>query len=379
MRYILVFLLSSIAIGEGLEAQFTLTKDKQVLEIGGAFSTYYNYRFYPNTATSYQKNRFRLRDAQLRVEYRHYKHWEARLDVDFAGLIPDADEDAPTTNPLLNDAYITYKAPFGIDFNLGYQKVMFSRGSMTPIFRSAFIDRPALTDGRLFHRRDIGLSASGSWFKQRLNVYAGVFNGLGIVSRNNDPGGSVSWMARADFSYPARFRYNELDLLQVPIPMFSIGGGIYGADKRTDLVIDRTFILGVNGLKISYGLDAAFQFKGLSVQAEWLHSRATPIDTSSSLLESKPTNFVQMGGFLVSVNYYIKKIKTAFCLRYDELNPNDLKQGNTQRSLAISGIYFIKGQDLAIRAEYHHRFDAENTGMPWKRSDLRLTMQYLIW
>lgn len=353
--------------------QFTLNKGTQVLEIGAAFSSYYNYRIYPSNNQNFKKNRFRLRDAQLRIEFRNYHSWETRLDIDFAGLLIDPDEDAPTANPLVNDAYITYKAPFGVDFTLGYQKVMFSRGSITPIFKNAFIDRPALTDGSIFHRRDLGLTAQYAFWKQRVRLYTGIFNGLGAISRNNDPSGSLSWMGRADISYPARYRYNDIDRLQVPIPMLTLGTGIYGIQKRENLILDDQYILGVNGRKIHYGIDASFQYMGLSIQAEWLQARATPRDSMSFLLEAKPTNYVSMGGFLIGLNYYIKPIKTSFSLRYNELNPNDLRLDDEQKSLSFGVIHYLEGQNTALRAEYHHRLNN------WKLDDFRMTLQYLIW
>lgn len=374
MRYLFIISLLLGCFGIELNAQFTLTKGNQVLEVGAAFSTYYNYRFYPTGTTDLKKNRFRLRDAQFRMELRNYPSWEARLDVDFAGLVTDADPDeAPTANPLLNDAYVVYKAPFGVEFTLGYQKVMFSRGSITPIFRNAFIDRPAMTDGSLFHRRDVGFSANYSFWKQRVRLYTGIFNGLGALSRNNDPSGSLSWTARADISYPARYRYNDIDLLHVPIPMLTLGTGIYGMKKGADLILDDEYILAIDGNKIHYGIDLSFQFMGFSAQAEWLHIRSTPNNTLSTLLEGKDTDYIRSGGFLVGCNYFIQPIKTAVSIRYDDLNPNDLRLTDTQRSISFGLIYYVEGQDLSIRTEYHHRLSN------WKSDDLRISMQYLIW
>jgi len=204
--------------------------------------------------------------------------------------------------------------------------------------------------------------------KQRLNLYVGIFNGLGAISKNNDASGSLSWMARADFSYPSRFRYNEIDLHNIPIPLFSIGASINGLKKAQDIVLDNEYILGLNGKKMNYGADFAFQFKGLSVQAEWFYSRMSPNDTLSVLLEAKPTKYIQAGGFIVAVNYHIKAIKTALCLRYDYLNPNDLRLADTQKSISFAAIHFIKGQNLCLRAEYHHRLNN------WKDDDLRISM-----
>jgi len=82
-------------------------------------------------------------------------------------------------NPGLMDAYVKYKGLKFIDIQVGYGKTPYSRNSLVPFFLSPYWQRAQITRGDIFSRRDIGVTLSQSFWKQRINVYGGIYNGIG--------------------------------------------------------------------------------------------------------------------------------------------------------------------------------------------------------
>ena len=211
-----------------VRAQFTLSSGDNTLEIGGRVTSYYNYRFIKATETSYKKNTFALRDFQINIEGQRGNKFEYRLQVDLSDLAANASAGGAIDpeNPGLMQAYIAYVAlPVKVKF--GYSIVPFSQGSLGSVYESPFWSRGILVSGTLSSRRDIGLTLSSSLLKQRLNLYGGVYSGLGenlIAVGSNDASGNLEVVGRADMAWPARMRYREIDEVGVPVPMLRVGG-----------------------------------------------------------------------------------------------------------------------------------------------------------
>ncbi|TVR79011.1 MAG: hypothetical protein EA412_07205 [Chitinophagaceae bacterium] len=363
------FLVLGFVIGfsQTLKAQFTITKEDHVIEIGAAFTNYYNYRFYADDETNFRKNRFRLKDAQLKIDGRHYHDFSYELQADFSGL---ALSEYDGENPFLMDAWVSYTG-LPVDIKVGYQKVPFSRNSMVPFRRMPFFQRAEMNRGDVYYRRDLGVTLSRSMWRQRLRVYAGAYTGLGEtgLAGDNDPSGKLEYVFRTDLSYPTRFRYREMDLNVSPLPMFSVGLNGRYTDKNVTAG-SRYQLLNVDGEKYTYGADASFQYMGLNVQLEWLQIMAYP--NQPTLLYNAETDFFRAGGYMAQASYFIKPIKSVFAVRYDELNPHDLIVGNTRKTISFAYNFLINGDDNLIRLQYWHRLEEEQTGLPWSEDQIRI-------
>ncbi|MGY6562406.1 MAG: porin [Luteibaculaceae bacterium] len=355
-----------IVLGFSATAQVTITNGKHNMEITGAVSTYWNQRFLKPDATnqSLNKDRFRLRDAQLQIEGRIENKWSYELQVDFVDLASTATGEIDPENPGLMDAYAIYKGIPFFNVRFGYGKLPFSRHSLVPFIYSPYWQRAEFLRGDIFARRDVGVSLEKSFWKQRIFVAAGVYNGIGEISLrgDNDPSGAFEYVGRVEFAYPSRYRYRDIDDRHVPIPMFVIGAN--GRYTERNLPFGRPFpafaqgeygIKVIDGRREVVGFDASFQYKGFSAQIEAHQMRATPQNPNNALLQGLPLEvtegFFLMGGFMGQASYFSKKLKSMFSVRYETFNLNDLSPGQSER-FSCAYAYQIDGWNTMIKAQY---------------------------
>ena len=360
MRNSLILVL--MLISEILCAQLSISNGKNILEISGTVSTYYNNRTLKAGFNEKDKNRFNLRDAQLMIEGRNGNLYEYRIQMDFADLMQGSTD---PENPGLMDAWFKYKGLKWFDVQIGYGKVAYSRSSLVPFSYSAYWQRPELFRGQYFSRRDIGLTLSKSFWQRRVELIAGVYTGLGEVSArvgNNDASGALEYIGRAEFSWPTYYRNRDIDVNHSPIPMIALG--LNGRYANKVLPAGTFFPSGasgdygikvISGKKETYGFDMSAQWKGFSAQFELHQIKGTPADTNSYLLRNysmaQSKGYFLSGGYYGQMSYFSRKLKTAISLRYEEYNISDLVIGNNQRfSMALA--YQIDGFNSMIKAQW---------------------------
>ncbi len=364
----------------GAFAQLTISNGNHVLEISGSVSAYYNYRDLKSGEVEKNKDRFKLRDAQLQLEGRIGNIWEYELQMDFADMSANNNNAEPDPeNPGLMDAYIKYKGLKFMDVQVGYGKLFYSRNSMVPFSFSPYWQRADLIRGDVFSRRDVGVTVMKDFLNQRLNVYAGIYTGLGEVSLNgdNDASGQPEYAARIDFSYPCRYRYREIDDRITPVPMFTVGiNGRYANKTLPEGEVFPANAEGEYGLKVIngkhyiYGFDAAFQYMGFSGQFEMHQIKGEPALANDPLLhnltQAQTGGYFLAGGYVAQLNYFAKSIKTILSARYESLDLNDLVKGNSRRfSPAIA--YQIDGFDAMIKFQYFNILKEETVDpFKWK-------------
>ena len=351
----------------------TISNGKNILEISGGISAFYNWRSLKPGETDQSKNRFKLRDAQLELEGRLGSDFEFDLKADFADMAANSVTNTiDPENPGLLDASITYKGLDFMDVQLGYGKLYYSRSAMTPFELSPYWQSPELTRGSIFSTRDVGITLMKNFWKQRANIYLGAYTGLGELSLvgDNDPSGNLEYVGRMDVSYPARYRYREIDTRHTPIPMFSVGiEGRYmdktlpaGAVFPTDAA--STYGLKViDGKRYVYGCDASFQYMGFSAQFEIHQIKAEPQHDNDLLFQNytnqQTKGYVLAGGYIAQVNYFVKPLNLIASVRYEELDLNDLVKGNSQRLSPALG-YQIPGYNAMIKAQFFKIFKEES-------------------
>ena len=368
-----------------LNAQLTLTNGDNSLEISGSISTYYNFRSLDSGIVEKDKNRFSLRDAQIQLEGRKGKNWEYELQFDLADL---AQTSVDPENPGLMDAYIKYKGFRFFQVRMGYGKIEWSRSSLTPFVYSAYWQRAEFLRGNMSSRRDVGVDLSKSFWKQRAQLNLGIYTGLGEQSLggDNDASGALEYTGRFTLGWPTQYRYREIDDRKVKKTMFGLG--VQARYTERNLPDGEFFPAGaageygikvINGKKLGYGFDAAFQWKGFSAQFEIQQFKITPQDTNSSFfygysVEQTGGHFYA-GGWTSQINYSLKKLNLIVSARYEDYNINDLLVGNNERFSAAIAYQFDDFRSM-IKAQFIHIIQEENIDTPDWKQQFRIGWQY---
>jgi len=359
---------------------------------------------------SRKKDGIFLRSFQTIFNGQQSDKFKYRFAFDFASLLTKPNDPSA---PALLDASATYTGFSFCNIQFGYSKVPYSRQSQIAFFESIYWNRPEISNGILFSRRDVGITLSKKMLHKTINVYAGIYNGLGeyTLSSGNDPSGKPEFIGRVDYSYPSRYKYTEMDYSHVPLPMFSLGlNGRYANKSLPKGTSFATLTNGefgsnvINGKKYTYGADFSFQYKGFSMQAEIHQIKAIFNDSLDANLQPYyPTNILPVsftknqmfaGGYFIQLNYYSQKINSAFSVRYEELNLNDLVNGKVNgfgNQIIIDGVkysgnaarigcayaYRIKGNTM-IKASYLYQLREEPIDMIGYRKQIRIGFQYVF-
>lgn len=345
------------------KAQVTVSSGDHVVELGTFISTYLNFRNIKDDASNQNKNkdRFKLRDARLMIEGRVSNTYEYKLQVDFSSL--GATELDPET-PALYDAYVKYKGFTPFNITVGYGKVPYSRSSMVGFANTPYWQRANIVRGDIFSRRDVGITLDKSLWSDRINLYAGAYTGTGEVfwQGDNDASGAFEYVGRADIAYPSRYRYQDVDTRISPVPMVALG--VNARYTKRNLPDGAAFINGqtgpygvktIDGERLGFGFDVSAQYMGFSAQFEMHNFKSTPNKADDANLRGLPREltggYFRTGGWLAQANYYIKPAKTIVSARYEELDLNDLVEGNSQRfSAAVA--YQLGGNRSVLKAQF---------------------------
>jgi hypothetical protein len=368
MKKLLINLLIIVSLFGAANAQFILKNGDNNLTISTRFSTYAQRRFLLDSGqVSRRKDFININRMQLVLKGNKGKHIKYDATFDVAALIIKANDPQDPGILAANATYTGFKL---FDITAGWDKVPYSRQNQVSFFESAFWRRPEITGGILFSRRDAGITLHKKLFHKLINLYGGIYTGLGeaTLTNGNDPSGGMEYIARADFSYPTRYKYTEIDLGHSVVPMFSVG--VNGRYANKILPTGTAFAplsngeFGnkvVNGEKYTYGADFAFQYQGFSFQAEIHQLKNILVDSLDANLQVIPGRILPVsftnktfysGGAFVQANYHSKKLKSAFCVRYEQMNLNNFISGE-QRRISFAYAYMLKGTNSMIKISFY--------------------------
>lgn len=357
-------------------AQIAFAYGDHSFQIGGNIIAGYNYRFYQTEITDHHKNNFILDQARFEFRGRVASTLIYKMEFDMADLAADVQTPSTSLN-YLKDAYIDYKTPIAT-IRAGYQKIRYGFNAVVSEVDDPFMQRPSIAN-KINSRRDIGIQLT-HWFPQLgLTLIGGIFSGMGdqffaVDNKNGKP----EYMGRIAYSYPGRNIEEILDVHHSPIPMFQCGVNAKYKEGNTTNTLDYELTT-VDGKKTSYGFDASIMFRGISLQVESHQLNIVLNDSTLLFSQGEKYSYFRAGGYLVELNYYFKKIKSAFAVRYDELNPSDLVYGNTQRTIGYGYNYFIRQNFLCIKIQYlQHLKQTYPAGTIWKDDELRAGIQLIF-
>ncbi len=353
-----------------LSGQFSIGTGGKNIQFSGFLLGFYNQRFLESGDTDHSKNRFNLDFGVLRVQASNKSGLRSELQINVPAIYsPDQSDE------FLMQATIDWRnRKNNFSASVGYDKLPFSSASMRPQMESAFLQRPEVVRGKTFNRRDMGITLEKGFLNRRLNLIGGIYTGQGIgsITGDNDENGKFLYVGRVEAHYPSRFRNEEIDLNHSPIPRFCIGADISYSEKTVTTGTDYP-ILTVDGKKTSYSADFSAAWRGLSYHFEWITFNIQP--NNVSLLLGKPTDYYRAQGVISQLDYYSKRLKSVFALRYDEFNPNDLIKGDNRQTLSFAYNYLIDGLNSAIKVHYFYRMQANDAAEQWAPDQLRIGWQ----
>jgi hypothetical protein len=372
MRRIAFLILSVFFLQTGVSGQFTQSAGDKVLQTSGMILPFFNHRFYPESTDTFKKNRFNMDFAVIRFDGMAKKHIHYEIQLNFPAIY-----DSEVSDELLMQSTIEWRSRKD-NFNIraGYDKLPFSRSSLNPMSKSPFMQRPEMVRGKTFNRRDAGITLEKNFWNKRLNLFGGVYSGMGMASivGDNDDNGKYLYVARVEASYPSKARDGEMDTDHIPLPNVSVGFGGMFSEKTVTTGTDYP-LLTVDGKKRSLGGDFTFMFKGFTVIGEYVLYNVTPRD--QTMLYGKPTDHYNASGQYLLVNYYFKKIKSLVAARYDQFDPSDLLKGNARNNLSTGIDFCLDGFNSVIKVHFIKRLsDTSLEGLdPWTDDQLRIGWQ----
>lgn len=367
LLFALTILMASINVSF---AQYNSNKGWSNLEISGSTQLFYNYRFYKPEDKDRKKNRFELDYAQINFRGVAAKKFRYVIELNPVGFYNAADPD----NGFVNEAAISYRTTDQhFEIKAGYQKIPFSRSSLLSREDFSFLQRPEISRGEVFTRRDMGVLLKTTFWDQKIAIYTGVFNGTGeqTLQGDNDASGNVEVAGRVEINYPSPMDETSIDRQDITQPIIAIGANARYSDKVTDETLSEYGYRTIAGTKRGLGVDFAAKYRGWVLSYEIIQFQMNPDDTASLFLNGKPTDYFRAGGMIAELSYYVKKMSTAFAVRYDDFNPNDLTLKDTRKNISASVAHYMKGNTI-LRLHYWHRLDLEATSKPWTEDQIRL-------
>ncbi len=363
-------------------SKFTLSSDNNLLEIGGRVSGYYENRFLKNGQENKKHNGFAFKDIDLDFYGKtsgkfEYEVQLSTLDIVSAAAVANtlsspvaqtgSNYNPNPYNPGFKAAYLQYKG-WPVHIKFGYDKLPYSQGSISDVWRTPNWSHANLIGGDFFSRRDIGVTLNSRVWKNRINLYAGAYSGLGetFFEYGGDASGKFEYIGRAEFCWPGKMKYSIVDGDIAQKPTFRVAVNARYMDKTQPAgrsvyadIPDAPGPYGtkmLDGKRLAYGADAIIKYRGLSATLEGHIIDLKPTNASDALYYGTPASFnkgeVKAGGIVTGVNYNWKKLKSVISINYESFNANDLIDGH-EEWLYIGYAYTVGGFNSVIKAEYY--------------------------
>jgi hypothetical protein len=388
MKKILTLLFINTALASSLIAQHSIVFPAGSMEFGGYIIGFYEYRptFTGDPNSNYKHNTFVIDDARFSIKgwFKGGLRYHVEINtVDLVTLALNGIKDIKS-NPL-TEAHVSYINPY-LNVKVGYMKVPFSASSILDKINSPSLARTDFTNSDYFPRRDAGIMIYKDFWHQRINAYFGIYSGMGevITLGSGDPNGKPEYVGRLELS-SSYWRDDELDRNDLAIPVVRFSGNVR-YNQKTAWSGNGTSTFGfdnvrtVNGTKLSYGYDAAIKWHGFTAQFELDNANIYPVSTDPEYAELAPyhTKFFSDGGWLLQFNYYNRKARSAFSVRYDQFVLDNLSSGNAEKTITYSYNFYAYPTNLSIKIDYAYRLKETDINMKWEEDQLRAGFQYLF-
>ncbi len=269
------------------------------------------------------------------------------------------------TAQMLDDAWIGYRFVDEAQLQAGQFKIPFARQELTSDGALQLVDRANAVDA-FKPSYDVGAMFQGKAAGGKVAYSAGVFNGTGQgITRTTNSG---AWAARLVISPFGEMRYSEADLENTQSPLVSVGAdyfantlkrngnatfqdtttavppyagssGWLGKAAANTAIFDNTERVDVD----TYGFDAAFKWRGLSVQGEYFGAKAEGQSNGRS---------VHARGYYAQAGYFLLPKRLEVAGRYSGVDPNRDKPRDLQIEVTGGISYYFEGHNLKVQGDY---------------------------
>ena len=298
------------------------------------------------TSDGQSKPSFRIRRAKTVLEGWFWKK-ELTYEIQLSWAGPEAG--ASTQTPL-EDALLTWDASKKGSFKitLGQFKVPLGRQEMTSSGRLHFADR-SLLNAEFTRGRDVGLQVSGRLSNDKVEYFAGVFNG-NSASRNANDNTKLQYNARVSFEPLGKVSYSEGAFEGWDKPLVAIAAqfennDLSGATNLTDL---NTTVLGA---------DFVYKYKGFSLFAEYFNRKRVPEAVSGTSSATSGASAPSGGtfhsnGYNLEAGFFLKRDKVEVALRFAGYDPSGKVPSNNHRETGGVLNYYILKHTLKVVADF---------------------------
>jgi phosphate-selective porin OprO/OprP len=269
------------------------------------------------------------------------------------------------TAQMLDDAWINYRFIDEAQLQAGQFKIPFARQELTSDGALQFVDRANAVDA-FKPSYDVGAMVQGRVAGGKFAYNAGLFNGTGQSGTRTTNSGA--WAARIVFHPFGEMRYSEADLENTPRPLLSLGANYFantlkrngnstfldtttstppyagtsgwlGKAAANTAIFDNTERVDVD----SYGFDAAFKWRGLSVQGEYFGGKADGRNNGRT---------VHSRGYYAQAGYFLLPKRLEAAVRYSSVDPNHDRPRDLQVEVTGGVSYYFQGHNLKVQGDY---------------------------
>ena len=321
------------------------------------------------TSDGQSKPSFRIRRAKTSLEGWFWKK-ELTYEVQLSWAGPEAG--ASTQTPL-EDAALTWDASKKGSFMLtiGQFKTPLGRQEMTSSGRLQFADR-SLLSGEFTRGRDVGIQAHGRTSNNKVEYFAGVFNG-NSASRTSNDNTKLQYNARLSIEPLGKVSYSESAFEGWDKPLFAIAAQFENNDLSgaTNLTDFNTTVLGG---------DIVYKYKGFSLFGEYFNRKRKPeaVSGTSSATSGPATTSsgsYHSNGYNVEAGYFLKRDKAEVAFRIAGYDPSDRIPSNNRRETGGVFNYFVLKHTLKIVADFRASRDDSSKETS---KELRLQTQFVF-
>jgi phosphate-selective porin len=313
------------------------------------------------------KDRFRLRRARINLTGDFAEQFDFKMEGDFEtsdGL------NSNRTAFEATDIFLNWHRYPWAQIKMGQWKAPFGLDQLTPDTTLFTIER-TLPTGAITPERQIGIQLWGkpfasTWPEQAdlLTYYAGIFNGNGRNTTNND---------NNNFMYVGRLESTLFEDVFGKGSFLKLGADVLNSrdDAGTNISQSLTLLVNSDGSLSPFVLPGPDERTAWSVDG-WL--RMGPFDLIGEFLEEhvspRTVNGVPPGfdgfttdGFYVTGAYFLIPKKLQAVVQWQHLNPG--QKGNDGISSIVAGLnYYIRGDDLKLMVDYFHTWSDFRSANP---------------
>src|SRR6266550_3109745 len=303
------------------------------------------------------KDRFRLRRARINLTGDFAEQFDFKVEGDFEN------SDGLNSNRTAfeaTDIFINWHQFAEANVKAGQWKAPFGLEQLTPDPSLIIIER-SLPTGAITPERQIGVQLWGQPFaniwpdgKDLLTYYAGIFNGNGRNTTNND---------NNNFMYVGRLESTLFKGFFGKDSSLKLGADVLNSrdDAGTNISQSLNLLVNADGSLSPFVLPGADERTAWSVDA-WF--KLGPFDLIGEYLQEKvngrtvngvPPGFADFttNGYYITAAYFLIPKKLQAAVQWQDLNPG--QKGNDGIHSITGGLnYYIHGDDIKLMVDYIH-------------------------